>query len=174
MRARKLVSAWFQSFNLFEHLTALENVVEAPFHVYGESHALALSRANSLLASVGLAKHRHRFRIASRVDSSNEWRLPARWRSRHDCMLFDEPTSALDPELVGEVLRVIRALADEGMTMLIVTHEMAFAREVADRVVIIDDGVIIEEGSAAAVLDNPREARTRQFLRQVARAEDTF
>ena len=173
-RAEARIGMVFQSFNLFEHLTALENVIEAPFHVYGESHASALSRANSLLASVGLAKHRHR--LPHRLSGGQQQRVAiARALAISPrLMLFDEPTSALDPELVGEVLRVMRALADEGMTMLIVTHEIAFAREVADRVVIIDEGVIIEEGSAAAVLDNPREARTRQFLRQVARAEDTF
>jgi polar amino acid transport system permease protein len=173
-RAEARIGMVFQSLNLFDHLTALENVIEAPIRVYGESYSTALNRANSLLSAVGLAKHRHR--LPHRLSGGQQQRVAiARALAiSPQLMLFDEPTSALDPELVGEVLRVMRGLADEGMTMLIVTHEVAFARQVADRIVVLDEGKIIEEGGAADILDNPREARTRQFLRRVARAEDTF
>jgi len=173
-RAEARIGMVFQAFNLFEHLTALENVIVAPVHVYGESHASATKRANALLADVGLTQHRDR--LPHRLSGGQQQRvaIARALATSPRLMLFDEPTSALDPELVGEVLRVIRALADKGMTMLIVTHEVAFAREVADRVVIIDGGTIIEQGTAASVLDKPQEARTRQFLRQVTRAEGTF
>jgi len=173
-RAEARIGMVFQAFNLFEHLTALENVIVAPVHVYGESHASATQRANTLLADVGLTQHRDR--LPHRLSGGQQQRvaIARALATSPRLMLFDEPTSALDPELVGEVLRVIRALADKGMTMLIVTHEVAFAREVADRVVIIDGGTIIEQGTAASVLDKPQEARTRQFLRQVTRAEGTF
>jgi polar amino acid transport system permease protein len=168
-RADARIGMVFQQFNLFDHFTALENVVEAPIRVYHENPAEARRRGLQLLALVGL---RHREHDLPRHLSGGQQQRVAIARSlatRPKLMMFDEPTSALDPELVGEVLRVIRALADAGMTMIVVTHEVAFAREAADRVIFIDEGVIVEEGSAGDVLDSPRQQRTQQFLRVLAR-----
>jgi polar amino acid transport system permease protein len=158
----------FQQFNLFEHLTALENLIEAPIRVYRQRPEQARATALRLLAGVGLADHIGH--LPHRLSGGQQQRVAiARALAISPrVMLFDEPTSALDPELVGEVLGVIRGLAEAGMTMIIVTHEVRFARDVADRVVFMDDGVIVEQGSAGEVLDRPIQERTRRFLRTVS------
>jgi polar amino acid transport system permease protein len=158
----------FQHFNLFEHLTALENLIEAPIRAYRQRPEQARATALRLLAGVGLADHIGH--LPHRLSGGQQQRVAiARALAiAPRVMLFDEPTSALDPELVGEVLWVIRGLAEAGMTMIIVTHEVRFARDVADRVVFMDDGVIVEQGSAGEVLDRPIQERTRRFLRTVS------
>jgi len=165
--ARKNIGMVFQNFNLFAHLTVRRNLTLAPVDLKVMSPAEADKAAEDLLARVGLAD-----KIDARPHqlSGGQKQRVAIARAlamRPDVMLFDEPTSALDPEMVGEVLAVIRDLADSGMTMVVVTHEMAFAREVADRVVFMDDGVIVEQGPPAELFANPREPRTRDFLRRV-------
>ena len=164
----------FQHFNLFDHFTALENVMEAPVHVYHEAQDQVRERALALLAAVGLAHHFQH--LPHRLSGGQQQRvaIARALATQPRLMLFDEPTSALDPELVAEVLGVIRGLAEAGMTMIVVTHEVRFAREVADRIVFMDDGRIVEQGTPADVLDNPSEPRTRQFLRLVEREEGTF
>ena len=154
----------FQHFNLFPHMTALGNVMEAPVTVRGKSKAAAREQALALLAKVGLADKVDEY--PSRLSGGQKQRVAiARALAMEpDVMLFDEATSALDPELVGEVLGVMKQLAAEGMTMVIVTHEIAFAREVADRVIFMRDGVVVEEGPAHEVIDAPREAATQAFL----------
>jgi len=166
-RARARIGMVFQQFNLFEHLTALENICEAPVRVHGERHDQARARATTLLESVGLAYHADH--LPSRLSGGQQQRVAiARALAISPrVMLFDEPTSALDPELVSEVLSVIRRLAEGGMTMIVVTHELRFAREVADRIVFMADGRIVEEGTPEQVLERPREARTQQFLKLV-------
>jgi polar amino acid transport system permease protein len=173
-RAEARIGMVFQHFNLFDHLTALENVMEAPIHVFGESTPAARERATALLVAVGLGHVIHN--LPHRLSGGQQQRVAiARALAISPrLMLFDEPTSALDPELVSEVLGVIRRLAEDGMTMLVVTHEVRFAREVADRVLFMDDGRIIEAGPAAEVLENPREPRTQQFLRLVQREVTTY
>ena len=168
-RARARIGMVFQHFNLFDHLTALENICEAPIRVYGEDPESARATAMNLLADVGLTHHAHH--LPHRLSGGQQQRVAiARALAISPrLMLFDEPTSALDPELVGEVLAVMRNLADRGMTMVVVTHEMRFAREVADRVVFMDAGQIAEEGTADEVLDHPKQDRTRRFLRLVER-----
>lgn len=157
----------FQSFNLFPHMTALENVMEGPVTVLGVPKQRARQMAEELLDKVGLTGHTDKH--PSRLSGGQQQRVAiARALAMEPrVILFDEPTSALDPELVGEVLHVIRTLAREGMTMLVVTHEMAFARDVADRVVMMDEGVIVESGSAEQIFTNPQEERTRSFLRRI-------
>jgi polar amino acid transport system ATP-binding protein len=164
---RAEVAMVFQRFNLFPHRTALENVMEGPLYVKKEARRAVEERARKLLARVGLSDKEQAH--PSQLSGGQQQRVAiARALAMEPkAILFDEPTSALDPELVGEVLAVMRGLADEGMTMLVVTHEMAFAREVADRVVFLDRGAILEEGPAGEVLTNPREERTRDFLRRV-------
>jgi len=166
-RARARIGMVFQQFNLFEHLTALENICEAPVRVHGERPDQARARATTLLGSVGLAHHADH--LPSRLSGGQQQRVAiARALAISPrVMLFDEPTSALDPELVSEVLSVIRRLAEAGMTMIVVTHELRFAREVADRIVFMADGRIVEEGTPEQVLEHPREARTQQFLKLV-------
>jgi polar amino acid transport system permease protein len=173
-RADARIGMVFQHFNLFEHLTALENVVEAPIRVYGEVSATAVERGMALLTSVGLAHHAHH--LPHRLSGGQQQRVAIvrALAISPRLMLFDEPTSALDPELVAEVLAVIRRLADAGMTMVVVTHEVRFAREVANRVIFMDGGVIVEEGPAADVLNSPKQPRTQQFLRLVEREVGTF
>jgi polar amino acid transport system permease protein len=169
-RATARIGMVFQQFNLFSHLTALENVMEAPLRVFGEAETVARERGLKLLEDVGLATHAHH--LPHRLSGGQQQRV-AIARSlalSPDLMLFDEPTSALDPELVGDVLAAMRRLAESGMTMIIVTHEVRFARDVADRVVFMDEGLILESGSPAEVLVEPRHPRTRRFLRQVERA----
>jgi polar amino acid transport system permease protein len=166
-RADARIGMVFQHFNLFDHFTALENVIEAPIHVYGEDPIEARARGLRLLEGVGLGEfashlpHRLSGGQQQRVAIARALAISPR------VMLFDEPTSALDPELVGEVLSVIRGLAGSGMTMLIVTHEVRFARDVADRVVFMDEGVVVEQGPPSDVLDRPRHERTRRFLQMV-------
>jgi polar amino acid transport system permease protein len=166
-RAKARIGMVFQHFNLFDHFTALENVMEAPVQVHGVSSAAAREQAMALLVKVGLEGHAHH--LPQRLSGGQQQRVAiARALALNPkLMLFDEPTSALDPELVGEVLSVIRALAEGGMTMLVVTHEVRFAREVADRIIFMDEGVIVEEGAPEIILQQPREKRTRQFLRLV-------
>jgi len=154
----------FQRFNLFPHMTALGNVIEAPMRVRGIKKRDAISQGRNLLDRVGLADKIDEY--PARLSGGQQQRVAiARALAMEPkLMLFDEVTSALDPELVKEVLDVMRALAREGMTMIVVTHEMIFARDVGDRVVFMDDGVIVEEGPAKQVIENPREERTKQFL----------
>jgi ABC-type polar amino acid transport system ATPase subunit len=157
----------FQEFNLFPHKSATENVMEAPVLVKGENKAKAEKRARELLTKVGLGDRVDYF--PSQLSGGQKQRVAiARALAMDpDLMLFDEPTSALDPELIGEVLRVMKELADGGMTMIVVSHEMAFARDVADRVVYMDEGYFIEEGPPSQVFFHPKDERTRQFLRHV-------
>ncbi|WP_399095170.1 amino acid ABC transporter ATP-binding protein [Streptomyces sp. BBFR2] len=166
-RQRRAIGMVFQKFHLFPHLTALENVTEAPVLVNGEPKAAARERGRELLARVGLADKAGTY--PSQLSGGQQQRvaIARALAMRPRLMLFDEPTSALDPELVGEVLEVMRGLADDGMTMVVVTHEMGFAREVGDALVFMDDGVVVESGRPADVLSSPREARTRAFLRKV-------
>jgi polar amino acid transport system ATP-binding protein len=157
----------FQRFNLFPHLTTLENVIEAPVGVAGNTKSAARAKALELLSTVGLADKADAY--PSQLSGGQQQRVAiARALAMEPkLMLFDEPTSALDPELVGDVLDVMRRLADSGMTMIVVTHEMGFAREVADRVVFMDQGVVVEEGKPKDVIDKPQNARTQAFLRSV-------
>jgi polar amino acid transport system ATP-binding protein len=164
---RRDIGMVFQRFNLFPHRTALENVVEAPRYVRGEPVAVARERARALLDRVGLADRAGHYPAQLSGGQQQRVAIARALAMQPALMLFDEPTSALDPELVGEVLDVMRSLAEEGMTMLVVTHEMGFARRVSDRVLFVDQGVIAEEGSPDQVLAEPREARTREFLRLV-------
>jgi polar amino acid transport system permease protein len=168
-RAAARIGMVFQQFNLFEHLTALENLCEAPVCVYGESVDSARRRGRELLTSIGLGHHGDH--LPHRLSGGQQQRVAiARALAISPrVMLFDEPTSALDPELVLEVLAVIRRLAEAGMTMIVVTHEVRFAREVADRIAFMDEGRIVEEGTPAEVLEHPREPRTQRFLSLVQR-----
>lgn len=164
---RTQVGMVFQRFNLFPHRTALENVMEGPVHVKKEPLHQATREAEELLNKVGLGHKLHYYPHQLSGGQQQRVAIARSLAMKPKAMLFDEPTSALDPELVGEVLNVMRTLAKEGMTMLVVTHEMGFAREVADRVCFLHGGHIIEQGSAKEVLCKPREARTREFLRHV-------
>ena len=171
-RANAQIGMVFQHFNLFEHLSAIENVMEAPVQVYGEKPETARTLALNLLASVGLSQHVNK--LPHRLSGGQQQRVAiARALAISPrLMLFDEPTSALDPELVGEVLGVMRRLAEAGMTMIVVTHEVRFAQEVADRVVFMDEGLVIEQGTPAEVLGAPKHERTQRFLRMVEREAD--
>ncbi|MFD7948428.1 amino acid ABC transporter ATP-binding protein [Streptomyces sp. NPDC059744] len=164
---RRDIGMVFQRFNLFPHMTALENVMEAPVQVKGETKAVARERAGKLLDRVGLADKAGNY--PSQLSGGQQQRVAiARALAMEPkLMLFDEPTSALDPELVGDVLDVMRGLAEDGMTMVIVTHEMGFAREVGDSLVFMDDGVVVEAGNPRDVLTNPQHDRTRTFLSKV-------
>jgi ABC-type polar amino acid transport system ATPase subunit len=166
-RVRREIGMVFQSFNLYPHLTALDNVTLGPRKLLGKSRKEAQDLGRELLASVGLGEKATQY--PSQLSGGQQQRvaIARALAMAPKIMLFDEPTSALDPELIGEVLAAIRALRERGMTMLIVTHEVSFAREVADGAVIFDHGRIIERGRAADVLRNPREARTREFLARV-------
>ncbi|HWT69140.1 MAG TPA: L-cystine ABC transporter ATP-binding protein TcyN [Pseudomonas sp.] len=163
-RLRQHVGFVFQNFNLFPHRTALENVIEGPIIVKKIPRDDAITLAKKLLAKVGLAGKEDAY--PRRLSGGQQQRVAiARALAMEpEVILFDEPTSALDPELVGEVLATIRGLAQENRTMVIVTHEMAFARDVANRVVFFDKGVIVEQGEAKALFANPKEERTKQFL----------
>jgi len=166
-RDRAQIGMVFQSFNLFGHMTALGNVVEAPIHVKKLPKDAAVALGKELLERVGLAERLYAY--PSQLSGGQQQRvaIARALAMQPKLMLFDEPTSALDPELVGDVLAVMRQLAREGMTMIVVTHERGFAREAADRVVMMDDGRIIEEGRPEELFDRPREARTRQFLSKI-------
>ncbi len=166
---RTAMAMVFQRFNLFPHRTALENVVEGPIYVKKEPPAEARERGKALLARVGLADKMEHYPGQLSGGQMQRVAIARALAMQPKAILFDEPTSALDPELVGEVLAVMKSLAEEGMTMLVVTHEMGFAREVADRVLFLDGGVIVEEGAARDVLGAPSHARTQDFLRRVLR-----
>lgn len=166
-RIRSEVGMVFQQFNLFPHMTALENIVEAPIQVLGLPRDRAVARAEALLAKVGLSPKAGAYPGELSGGQQQRVAIARALAMEPNVMLFDEVTSALDPELVGEVLAVLRRLASDGMTMLLVTHEMAFARDVADRVVFMDDGLIVEQGKPAEIFGNPRNERTRAFLRRL-------
>jgi octopine/nopaline transport system ATP-binding protein len=163
-RLRRNAAMVFQSFNLWSHRTILENVIEAPIHVLKRPRGECVAEAEALLAKVGIADRRHHY--PAHLSGGQQQRAAiARALAMHpQVLLFDEPTSALDPELVGDVLRVMRALAEEGRTMLVVTHEMAFARDVSSRVLFLHQGKVDEEGTPTDIFENPRSQRLRQFL----------
>ncbi|MFE0103997.1 amino acid ABC transporter ATP-binding protein [Streptomyces sp. NPDC059009] len=164
---RRDIGMVFQRFNLFPHMTALENVMEAPVQVKGETKATARARAQQLLDRVGLADKAANY--PAQLSGGQQQRVAIARALAMDpkLMLFDEPTSALDPELVGDVLDVMRDLAESGMTMVVVTHEMGFAREVGDSLVFMDEGVVVESGHPRDVLTNPQHDRTKSFLSKV-------
>nr|WP_272938269.1 amino acid ABC transporter ATP-binding protein [Mycolicibacterium sphagni] len=166
-KQRRDIGMVFQHFNLFPHRTALANVVEAPQHVKRVKKSAALTRARDLLAQVGLSDKADAY--PAQLSGGQQQRVAIARALAMDpkLMLFDEPTSALDPELVGEVLGVMKKLASQGMTMIVVTHEMGFAREVADELVFMDGGVIVESGAPREVLSNPQHDRTKAFLSKV-------
>ena len=157
----------FQQFNLFPHMTVIENLIEAPMHVKGQSKDEILPYARELLAKVGLSDRENYY--PSQLSGGQQQRvaIARALAMKPDIMLFDEPTSALDPELTGEVLRTMRALAAERMTMIVVTHEMAFAREAATHVIFMENGVIVEQGEPQMFFSAPKEERTREFLRNM-------
>ncbi len=163
-QVRRRMGMVFQNFELFPHLTALRNVAIGPRMVLRLKPAEADARASALLAKVGLADHAQKHPAQLSGGQQQRVAIARALAMQPDLMLFDEPTSALDPETVGEVLAVMKALADEGMTMVVVTHEMDFARRVGDRVVVFDRGRVIEEGTPAVIFEAPRVARTREFL----------
>ncbi|MGH3329329.1 MAG: amino acid ABC transporter ATP-binding protein [Streptomycetales bacterium] len=164
---RQEIGMVFQSFNLFPHMTALENLMEAPVRVRKEPRQQVLERAQGLLHRVGLAEKSGSYPAQLSGGQQQRVAIARALAMQPKLMLFDEPTSALDPELVGEVLDVMRQLADEGMTMIVVTHEMGFAREAGDQLVFMDDGVVVEAGRPRDVLSEPRHERTRAFLSKV-------
>jgi polar amino acid transport system ATP-binding protein len=166
-KQRRRTGMVFQRFNLFPHMTALQNVMEGPVQVKGERRTAARERAQALLARVGLGALGDRY--PNQLSGGQQQRVAIARALAMDpeVMLFDEPTSALDPELVGEVLDVIKDLARAGMTMMLVTHEMGFAREVADHLVFMDEGAVVEAGAPREVLANPRNPRTKAFLSKV-------
>jgi ectoine/hydroxyectoine ABC transporter ATP-binding protein len=164
---RAQIGMVFQQFNLFPHLTAVQNVMEAPVHVLGRKRAAARQRALELLTQVGLADKADAFPEELSGGQQQRAAIARALAMDPKAMLFDEATSALDPELVSEVLGVMRDLARRGMTMVVVTHEMNFARQVASRVIFMDQGRIVEEGDPSTIFGAPREARTREFLRTI-------
>ena len=165
---RRQVGMVFQQFNLFPHLTVLENIIEAPVHVLKQEKDVAIKVAQDLLSKVGLSNKQNCYPTTLSGGQSQRVAIARALAMQPKIMLFDEPTSALDPELVGEVLTVMKQLAEEGMTMIIVTHEMGFAREVADRVIFIDKGRIVEEGSPFQIFAKPQEKRTKAFLSRLS------
>lgn len=166
-KQRRDIGMVFQHFNLFPHRTALENIIEAPIQVKGMKKDAAVSRAKDLLDQVGLAAKADAYPAQLSGGQQQRVAIARALAMSPKLMLFDEPTSALDPELVGEVLGVMKKLASEGMTMVVVTHEMGFAREVADQLVFMDGGVIVESGRPREVLGNPQHERTKAFLSKV-------
>src|SRR6478735_4431747 len=164
---REKIGMVFQQFNLFPHLTALQNIVEAPIRVKHVKKSVAEQQARSLLAQVGLAEKATQYPEELSGGQQQRVAIARALAMDPEVMLFDEATSALDPELVGEVLEIMRQLAEQGMTMVVVTHEMGFARQVADRVIFMDHGVIVEEGTPQQIFGSPREERTQNFLRLV-------
>ena len=167
IRKRAEIGMVFQHFNLFPHMTAMENVSLAPIHVLDVARDEARKRARRLLERVGLADKLDTYPVALSGGQQQRVAIARALAMQPKLMLFDEPTSALDPELVGEVLDVMRQLARDGMTMIVVTHEMGFAREVADSAVFMDDGLVVESGPPRQVLVNPQHERTRAFLSKV-------
>lgn len=166
-RRRRDIGMVFQRFNLFPHMTAVENVMEAPVQVLGEAKSQARERARQLLDRVGLADKAASYPAQLSGGQQQRVAIARALAMGPKLMLFDEPTSALDPELVGEVLDVMRGLAEEGMTMIVVTHEMGFAREAGDMLVFLDEGAVVEAGHPREVLANPQHERTRSFLSKV-------
>jgi len=166
-KQRRDIGMVFQHFNLFPHRTALANVIEAPVHVKRVKKSEALARAKDLLAQVGLSEKAEAYPAQLSGGQQQRVAIARALAMNPKLMLFDEPTSALDPELVGEVLAVMKKLAAEGMTMVVVTHEMGFAREVADQLVFMDGGVVVEAGPPREVLANPQHERTKTFLSKV-------
>lgn len=157
----------FQHFNLFPHMTVLGNVIEGPTQVLGKKKKEAKATGRYFLEKVGMLDKQDTYPNMLSGGQKQRVAIARSLAMQPEVMLFDEPTSALDPELVGEVLRVIKKLAEEGMTLMIVTHEMGFAREVADKVYFMDEGLIVEQGSPAQLFENPREERTQAFLSQI-------
>ncbi|HEX5113893.1 MAG TPA: amino acid ABC transporter ATP-binding protein [Pseudonocardiaceae bacterium] len=166
-RKRQEIGMVFQRFNLFPHMTAAQNVTEAPIRVKGESKAQARERARNLLDQVGLADKANAYPRELSGGQQQRVAIARALAMQPKLMLFDEPTSALDPELVGDVLAVMRKLAEDGMTMVVVTHEMGFAREVGDSLVFMDDGVVVEHGTPRDVIADPQHQRTKSFLAKV-------
>jgi polar amino acid transport system ATP-binding protein len=166
-RKRSEIGMVFQHFNLFPNMTALENVIEAPIRVRGVSKASAVARAHELLGQVGLADKAGNYPRQLSGGQQQRVAIARALAMEPKLMLFDEPTSALDPELVGDVLDVMKQLAQGGMTMVVVTHEIGFAREVGDKLVFMDGGVVVEAGTPRDVIANPRHPRTRDFLSKV-------
>jgi len=166
-KQRRDIGMVFQHFNLFPHRTALENLIEAPVHVKRVKKADAVKRAKDLLDQVGMAEKATAYPAQLSGGQQQRVAIARALAMNPKLMLFDEPTSALDPELVGEVLEVMKKLAQEGMTMVVVTHEMGFAREVADQLVFMDGGVVVESGPPREVLANPKHERTKAFLSKV-------
>lgn len=166
-KARQKLGMVFQNFNLFPHKTVLENITIGPIQVLKESKEDADKKAMQLLEVVGLADKAHAYPSSLSGGQKQRVAIVRALAMEPEAMLFDEPTSALDPEMVGEVLDVMKSLAAQGMTMVIVTHEMGFAREVADRVLFLDAGELIEEGTPAELFDNPKQDRVKEFLSKV-------
>lgn len=166
-RQRADIGMVFQSFNLFPHMTVLQNIIEAPVHVRKIPKREAIDRAMDLLSKVGLSAKAQAYPRTLSGGQQQRVAIARALAMQPKLMLFDEPTSALDPELVGEVLSVMRSLAADGMTMIVVTHELGFAREVCDKVVFMDGGVVVEEGSPEELFDNTRTARAKAFLGKV-------
>ena len=166
-KVRENVGMVFQHFNLFPHMTVLENVIEAPVHVKRTPRAEAIEQGRQLLEKVGLADKGDVYPEKLSGGQKQRVAIARALAMEPSVMLFDEPTSALDPELVGEVLEVMKGLAADGMTMVVVTHEMGFAREVADRVVFLDNGMIAEQGDPETFFSNPQHPKARQFLSRV-------
>ena len=166
-RQRQEIGMVFQRFNLFPHMTALENIIEAPIHVRGMARDEAVVMGRALLERVGLAAKENVYPNQLSGGQQQRIAIARALAMKPALMLFDEPTSALDPEMIGEVLEVMKELAREGMTMIVVSHEMGFAREVANRVVMMDDGVIVEEGDPEHFFTNPTHDRTKLFLSKI-------
>lgn len=166
-KSRENIGMVFQGFNLFPHMTVLDNICEAPTRVKKEDRNVVRARARVLLDRVGLAAKAHAYPDSLSGGQQQRVAIARALAMEPRLMLFDEPTSALDPELVGEVLDVMRGLADAGMTMIVVTHEIGFAREVSDHLIFMDDGCVVEQGDPSTVLRDPQHERTRQFLAKV-------
>ena len=167
-KIRKCFGLVFQNFNLFPHYTVMKNIIDAPIHVDKVSRTEAVARAEKLLAQLGLSDKADAYPYQLSGGQQQRVAIARALALKPDILCFDEPTSALDPELTGEVLKVIRTLAEQKTTMIIVTHEMAFARDVADQLIFMDGGVIVEQGDPHQVIDHPKEERTKQFLTRYA------